>query len=123
MHPDDYKVALEGLHLALTQEISTVEYRIRHNDGHYRWIEDNKRLVRDVSDNSTEIVGVWIDISDRKRSEQQLHESEEQFSLIAENVTDLIAVLDLKGKRLYNSPSYKKPPWEIRNSSKEKTAR
>src|ERR1041385_710001 len=43
----------------------------------------------------------------RKQSEEKLRQSEDQFRLIMENVADLIAVLDLKGKRLYNSPSYK----------------
>jgi two-component system, cell cycle sensor histidine kinase and response regulator CckA len=41
-----------------------------------------------------------------KRSEEKLRRSEEQFRLISENVADLIAVLDLTGKRIYSSPSY-----------------
>ncbi len=44
---------------------------------------------------------------ERRRSEDKLRESEEQFRLISENVADLIAVLDLDGRRLYNSPSYR----------------
>jgi PAS domain S-box-containing protein len=36
-----------------------------------------------------------------------LRESEEQFRLISENVADLIVVLDLEGRRVYNSPMYK----------------
>ena len=32
----------------------------------------------------------------------------ESFRLITENVTDLIAVLDTQGRRLYNSPSYRR---------------
>jgi two-component system, cell cycle sensor histidine kinase and response regulator CckA len=47
------------------------------------------------------------DITDRKRAEAALRESDVRFQLIAENVADLIAVLDLEGRRLYNSPSYK----------------
>jgi len=43
----------------------------------------------------------------RKQAEQELRNSQEIFRLITENVDDLIAVLDLEGKRLYNSPSYK----------------
>jgi two-component system cell cycle sensor histidine kinase/response regulator CckA len=43
----------------------------------------------------------------RKQAEESLRLSEEQFRLISENVADMIAMLDLDGKRLYNSPSYK----------------
>jgi len=38
----------------------------------------------------------------------QLRKSEEQFRLIAENVADLIAIVDPQGNRLYNSPSYER---------------
>lgn len=43
---------------------------------------------------------------ERRRVEKQLREREEFARLISENVSDLIAVLDRDGKRLYNSPSY-----------------
>src|SRR6185503_20165605 len=42
----------------------------------------------------------------RRQAEERLRRSEEQFRQIAENVADLIAVLDLEGRRIYNSPSY-----------------
>lgn len=44
----------------------------------------------------------------RHVAQEALRASEERFRLIAENVADLIAVLDLEGKRVYNSPSYAK---------------
>jgi PAS domain S-box-containing protein len=43
----------------------------------------------------------------KKEAEARLWQSEELFRLITDNVTDLIAILDLAGKRLYNSSSYK----------------
>ena len=47
------------------------------------------------------------DISARKNAEAKLHDSEERYRQITENVADLIAVLDPKGRRLYNNPSYR----------------
>ncbi|OGA71575.1 MAG: hypothetical protein A3G27_17950 [Betaproteobacteria bacterium RIFCSPLOWO2_12_FULL_66_14] len=48
----------------------------------------------------------YRDITERKRAEERLRESEVRFRLIAENVGDLVAMLDPQGRRLYNSPSY-----------------
>jgi PAS domain S-box-containing protein len=51
-------------------------------------------------------IGIDRDITERRMAEEHIKQSEEQFRLIAENVADMIAVLDLDGKRIYNSPSY-----------------
>jgi diguanylate cyclase (GGDEF)-like protein/PAS domain S-box-containing protein len=48
-------------------------------------------------------------LSDNEKSETSRHqaqEGEEFFRTITENVDDLIALLDTKGRRIYNSPSY-----------------
>ena len=45
---------------------------------------------------------------ERKRAEEELRQNAEFFRLISDNVTDLIAVIDRAGKRLYNNPSYEK---------------
>ncbi|MDD5390206.1 MAG: PAS domain S-box protein [Gallionellaceae bacterium] len=42
------------------------------------------------------------------KTEASLREQEEFFRLIAENSDDFIAVLDPEGRRLYNSPSYRR---------------
>jgi PAS domain S-box-containing protein len=46
-------------------------------------------------------------IKEKEKTEEKLRKSEEQFRLIAENIADMIVVLDIDGKRIYNSPSYK----------------
>ncbi len=40
------------------------------------------------------------------RTRRRLFEREQLFQLIGENVADMIAVVDIEGNRLYNSPSY-----------------
>ncbi|MBI4248977.1 MAG: PAS domain-containing protein, partial [Elusimicrobia bacterium] len=53
------------------------------------------------------VLATLRDNTERKRSEEKLRQSEVQFRLIAENVADLIALVDLDGRRLYSSPSYR----------------
>lgn len=43
----------------------------------------------------------------QKLTEDRLHESQELFRAIVENVGDLVAVVDAEGRRVYNSPSYR----------------
>ena len=53
------------------------------------------------------IVMILFDITERKRAEEVLSHSEEQYRLIAENTRDLICTLDLQGNFHYVSPSFK----------------
>ncbi|MDR3684023.1 MAG: ATP-binding protein, partial [Geothrix sp.] len=46
------------------------------------------------------------EITDRRRAEERLRESENLFRLITEHAADLIALMDGEGRRVYCSPSY-----------------
>jgi len=52
---------------------------------------------------------VWSfrDVTAHRRAVEQLRDSEERFRLIAENVGDLVALIDVEGRRIYSSPSYR----------------
>ena len=43
-----------------------------------------------------------------QRIRRQLAERDEMFQLISENAADMIAVVDISGRRIYNSPAYQK---------------
>jgi PAS domain S-box-containing protein len=67
---------------------------------------------------------VMTDITDRKRSEQALRDSEERFRLMAETSPDIIFQLDPNGVILYCSPSVERilghTPDEVEGTSIEK---
>src|SRR5258706_9980422 len=42
------------------------------------------------------------------RFRQEAARREELFRIVAENAADMIALVDVKGRRLYNSPAYEK---------------
>lgn len=54
---------------------------------------------------ATAFVVLARDITQRKHAQEQLHASEERYRLLAENATDVIAVLDLEGRYTYVSPA------------------
>ena len=51
--------------------IHAVEYRFRHKDGSYRWVNDLQHLIRGVDGKPFEIVGSWSDITARKAAEEE----------------------------------------------------
>jgi len=71
IHPDDAPRVMANLSALLEKDHHTHEYRFRHRDGTYRWMHDEARLVRDADGNPLDVIGSWIDITERKRSEEE----------------------------------------------------
>ena len=71
LHPEDRERALNSLPETLTAGTSRTEYRLRHKAGHYCWIEDLRRVIRDEAGKAVELVGAWIDITERKAVEAE----------------------------------------------------
>lgn len=74
LHPDDAATVFQRMGPLIEQGGGTIEYRFRHRDGHYVWIQDTFRVVHDDSGAPFEIVGSWADITHRKQVEQALGE-------------------------------------------------
>src|SRR6478736_8217487 len=72
LHPEDAKRVFEEMGPLIEQGGGTIEYRFRHRDGHYIWIQDTFRVIHDAQGRPFEIVGSWADISDRKKAEEAL---------------------------------------------------
>lgn len=97
----DYEV------LASKQPLDIPEETILLASGDARVLHTQKIPMLDAHGNAEYLLTISQDISERKQVEQALRASEQRFRLIAENVSDLIAVVNSNGKRLYNSPSYR----------------
>lgn len=84
------------------------EKEILRKDGSVCPVELRTHLLRDDQGRPEALWSIIRDISERKRVEAALREQEDFFRLVAENSGDFIAVLDLNGRRLYSSPSYRR---------------
>jgi PAS domain S-box-containing protein len=74
VHPEDRHL-LDILTQAVETGEASCEYRLQALDGTYRWIHDRVRLVEDSVDRPPELIGSWLDITDRRNMEEQLHQS------------------------------------------------
>jgi PAS domain S-box-containing protein len=80
------------------------EYR---KDGSNVWIENHVSFLRDEAQKPVGIISYSHDITDRKRAEEELKESEKKYRLLADHVNDVIFVLDMNLNYTYVSPSMK----------------
>ena len=85
IHPDDRVKVIKLVDEALkTGQPTSGEWRVTWPDGSVRWIAGRWQAIRDDSGEPSRVVGVNIDITDRKRTEQALRESEERLRLAAQ---------------------------------------
>jgi PAS domain S-box-containing protein len=79
VHPDDLARIANDMQSYLTDAASSYEseFRIRHHDGSYRWVLSRARLLRNASGQPYRMLGSQIDITERKRSEGELHQAKE----------------------------------------------
>ncbi|MFA5400677.1 MAG: PAS domain S-box protein [Dehalococcoidia bacterium] len=81
--------------------------RIR-KDGSRLFTENSALPMRDEAGKIIGFRGVARDVTERKRAEEAIRESEEQYRLLAEHTTDTVWLLDMNLKTTYTSPSSEK---------------
>jgi PAS domain S-box-containing protein len=102
VHPDDRPRLEEAIRSYLVGQTSKfeIETRARHKDGSYRWMLARGVAVRDAAGRPIRFTGSGVDITDRKRAEEALRESEERFRGTFENAAVGIAHVGIGGRFL-----------------------
>ena len=96
LYPEDMQLGLDRMKELFDKGESTLEVRIRKKDGNYIWIEINGKIFYD-NFNQKKALLVGRNITERKKSEQMLKESEEKYRLLFENSPHAIILNNEKG--------------------------
>jgi len=97
IHPDDFP-AITVHHERLKKaeddkSIFEVEYRIRHKNGEWRWVQSRDTVfTRDAAGQVTQILGILHDITESKKSQNALIAGEKKYRQLFENMTSGFAV-------------------------------
>jgi len=108
-----------GIEPSLTETLLKERLETLNSTGRIEYdtqILDKKQRLRDVEVKvllitylgQPALLNITRDISEHKKAEAALHESDKKFRLIAENTTDGILILGVDSKIQYASPSYLK---------------
>jgi len=69
VHADDLAGAVAMQAKLLEQGACSEEYRLVRDDGRVFWLRDEARVARGENDDAPELVGIWTEITARKRDE------------------------------------------------------
>jgi diguanylate cyclase (GGDEF)-like protein/PAS domain S-box-containing protein len=100
LHPDDRDAVAQKIQTVLAEADTPYQYeaRMRHADGSYRWISVVGRvLARGPNGKASRLLGVRMDITERKQNEAALRQGQAFNQVILDSVTAEIAVLDHNG--------------------------
>lgn len=114
LHPDDRRLLVDAVdeHLAGRTPRVDIEYRVLdRSTGAYRWVQTRGQCFRDKHGRAQRVAGATVDISERKRtqealrqSEQALRESEERYQLAVDGANEGLWDWDLPSDQLFLSP-------------------
>jgi len=101
IHPGDRKRIRDHLDAAIAKsEISVAEeFRFKTADGSYRYYYDRAYIEYDESGKPLRILGAMQDITERKRSEKAMRESEERYRALVENAPEALFVFNPANQR------------------------
>jgi PAS domain S-box-containing protein len=102
VHPDDRVGVIKLVERSLeVGQPTEAEWRVVWPDGSVHWIAARWQVLTDESGEPSRIVGVNIDVTERKLAEEAIKESEQRFRLVADSAPVMIWMSGLDKRPTY----------------------
>ena len=99
IHPDDVPKCQATLKMAtITGEPQHDRYRVRHNDGSWRWHRSVVSLIKESQSHPAYFVGVAEDVTEQLLADEMLRVSEERYRTYINNSPTGVLVTDVLGR-------------------------
>ncbi|MGQ9819404.1 MAG: PAS domain S-box protein [Candidatus Kapaibacteriales bacterium] len=104
IHPDDREKVAENIRRRISGELESIRYELRiiRKDGTTVFVEAHGRRVEYKG--KIGILGALIDITEKKRYQQELEEKERRLRSIFQASPDLYFIIDKDGRYVYVAP-------------------
>jgi len=95
VHPDDLENCFKIFVTSFDERKPfSMDYRMRHVSGEYRWIQDNGTARYNIDGNFIGYVGHCLDVTEKKKNEEALHNAFMNYQLFFENTGSANSIFD-----------------------------
>ncbi len=106
IHPEDKSQVRVIKGKIIDEKKNTCKYRLLHNDGTYRWIQDDMQLVVEADGRRINLVGSWVDVSKQIEAERASLSTQDRYHGLYESMIDAFVRVDMTGKIIEFNKSY-----------------
>ena len=103
VHPEDQPLWLARNRTLLREGQVRSRYRLRDLDGHWHWVLDEARLLRNDLGMPVEAVGLWLDVTEATQASERVRQSEERYRVLVEDSPAMICRYQPDLKLLYGN--------------------
>ncbi|MCH5556519.1 PAS domain-containing hybrid sensor histidine kinase/response regulator [Pseudomonas syringae] len=98
IHPDDRTRVYDSIHAVIDGNGTawTDEYRFRRLDGSYADVLDRGHVIRDIDGQAVRMIGAMLDMSQMRKAETALRQSEERSRAMLETIEAAFAIIQVR---------------------------
>jgi PAS domain-containing protein len=101
VQPDDYATVLKKVRQALETGSFEADWRVLWPDHTLHWLSARGKVLKNDAGEPLRMVGVHIDVTERKLAEEALRDSELRYSSLAEALPAIIFTTSAEGETDY----------------------
>lgn len=123
VHPEDREFLHQSALRAIEQQVPhDIEFRFLYPDGTVGWsLCKGQVLYDDITGEPLQMIGVNMDITERKNAEEAVRESNQRLQAIIDNCPAVIYVKDMQGRHILVNSEFERITHLTREQVKNKT--